>query len=280
MELRPQVIQDEQVTGQQQLQGVIVTACPAKMFPLHLAQKVNDRVIEDAVAPAQHLVGNGKGKMRLSQTGLSEQQDAGRFRGKVPGVFPAEVQHPFHGIVAAAAVFGVQPFIIVQGKVLKAALLEPDALVQFLSRKLCHQFGETRTGLSLEKAGVLAFFTGVVQFQIVCRIAVLFQQCPDHRLPLLILPPQGFHLFAHIAAVPDDFQQVPAGAEQLAVDLYHFRDACLDLLDTLFLLRPGAVAPGGDNAQGVFEIFFVHWVLLWSVPAGADTLVLTVPDCG
>ena len=56
VELRPQVIQDEQVTGQQQLQGVIVTACPAKMFPLHLAQKVNDRVIEDAVAPAQHLV--------------------------------------------------------------------------------------------------------------------------------------------------------------------------------------------------------------------------------
>ena len=104
--------------------------------------------------------------------------------GELAGVFLTEEVDLFHCLIAAAAVFGLEAPIIVQVEILEAALLKLNALVQFPGGQLGDQIGQTGTVFLLKITGVMAFFAGVVEFQIVLRIAVFFQKPANHLLSL------------------------------------------------------------------------------------------------
>ena len=184
MELRAEVVQNQQIAGQQRVQRVVIAAASAEVFLFHLPQKVDRRIIENIVSVLQHPIGNGEREVGFSTAGLPEHQNAAGVVGELAGVFLTEEVDLFHCLIAAAAVFGLEAPIIVQVEILEAAPLKLNALVQFPGGQLGDQIGQTGAVFLLKITGVIAFFAGVVEFQIVLRIAVFFQKPADHLLSL------------------------------------------------------------------------------------------------
>ena len=72
----------------------------SKVFPFNLAEKVDDRIIENTITPFQCHGGNRKGKMRLSESGFPEHQNARGTFMEILGIVLAVSENFLHSRVA------------------------------------------------------------------------------------------------------------------------------------------------------------------------------------
>ena len=147
------------------------------MLILNPAQQILCRTADNVISFGCHHTCNRTGKMGLTQAGLPKHKEALTVRIKLFSIVPAEIKDSGHDkprVLPALRVDNIR--IKAEVKVLKAAFLKRRRSVQLFNAQPAHLSFQTFTPYAVYKAGIPAFGTGILHFQIIDRIACLLHQ--------------------------------------------------------------------------------------------------------
>ena len=178
-ELRPQIVQDQQVGGSGGVQQGLLLAggVGAEVQRFQPPEEIGAGNIDDVVILLQHDARNGQGRVGLAQPGVAEEHQALAVVVELLGVAAQLGQQAAH--VAAhrlAQLVVLSVGVVAQLHGVEAGNGQAGQRLDLLPAEFLHQFVDAGAGVPLKAAGVLTLRAGEPGFQCIGRAAAGGQQ--------------------------------------------------------------------------------------------------------